>query len=214
MAEDYFNDSLMDVESGVEALEETVDAFADVTTIFPVIHSDKPVETPQSQPSQAPTNFGLPPSQTNLKENNLSSPKTQFLNLTIYILACVLILSYICFPDHNSWNGFLFGICFVYLVGNLKDWIYDNYLSDRDSQIFRVKRNNGISTTYTIPSVKEHTPLKKYEVSMQILKVYLSMLIKGGSSTWFCFVFYKYSIKHRETMPSNIPLGIEIIAFY
>lgn len=167
---DDLTDSLLDVESGIEALEETIEGFGDVTNKPISFQNDKP---PESSPNSSPptqTNFGLPPSKSNLKNNPLECKK-YFLNFTMYFLTVFLIINYVLFPKSNVWNGFLLGIWCFSLASCLKHWLLDNYFSHWEPQkgrIFQLKRSSAIPAVYTIPSVKEHQPLKKYEVSFII----------------------------------------------
>lgn len=73
------------------------------------------------------------------------------------------------FPNSNVWMGFLLGLWFFSLINNLKQWLLDNYFSEWEPKrsYFQLKNTNDIPITYTIPSVKEHTPMKKYEVCMR-----------------------------------------------
>ncbi|CAK1547090.1 unnamed protein product [Leptosia nina] len=119
MTKDILNDSL-EVESGIEALEDTIDAFGDVSPVDNQYPSNRPVDmmSPPT-PISTPANFGLPP---------------------------------------RIW-------CFCF-VSNMKQWVLDTYFSDweqNSGSFFQLKRSNTVPLAYTIPSVKEHTPLKKYE---------------------------------------------------
>lgn len=116
--------------------------------------------------TSSPTNFGLPPSKNNLLKDEASKkPKTYFLKFSMYLLTIFLLLNCILFPNCNVWNGFLLGIWCFYFASTLKEWVLDNYFSDEPRKgFFQLNRSNSIPFTYTIPSVKEHTPLKKYEV--------------------------------------------------
>jgi hypothetical protein len=174
ISKDYLNDgNMMEVESGVEAFEDNLDGFGDVTnTEAEPPQKDKAVDHPPT-PQPLPTNtFGLPPSKSNLlKAEKSERPKTYFFNFTMYFLTFLLFLNYILFPNSNVWNGFLLGIWFFYLASECKGWVLDNFFSDNETNkksFLQLKRNSTISATYTIPSVKEHTPMKKYEV--RILK--------------------------------------------
>lgn len=157
------------MESGVEALEDTIDAFGDLNQIETDVKNQKRDDSSLGQPiaTSSPTNFGLPPSKNNLLKNEASmKPKTYFLKFSMYLLTIFLLLNYILFPNCNVWNGFLLGIWCFYFVSNLKEWVLDNYFSDEPRKgFFQLNRSNSIPLTYTIPSVKEHRPLKKYEVS-------------------------------------------------
>lgn len=158
----------LEVESGVEALEDTIDAFGDLNQIETDVMNQKRDESSLGQPiaTSSPTNFGLPPSKNNLlKDESSKKPKTYFLKFSMYLLTIFLLLNCILFPNCNVWNGFLLGIWCFYFASNLKEWVLDNYFSDEPRKgFFQLNRSNSIPFTYTIPSVKEHTPLKKYEV--------------------------------------------------
>lgn len=166
---DDLTDSLLDVESGIEALEDTMDGFGDVTNIPPTFLNNKPSDNTPNQSPPTPTNFGLPPSKSNLKSSKSHNSKTYFLNFTMYFLTIFLIINYFLFPNSNVWNGFLLGIWFFSLASSLKHWLLDNYFSHWEPQkgsIFQLKRSSAMPAAYTIPSVKEHQPMKKFEVSL------------------------------------------------
>ncbi|XP_039754159.1 testis-expressed protein 2 [Pararge aegeria] len=163
---EFLQDSL-EVESGVEALEDTIDAFGDVTQVDTDI-LNRTLDTDVSRPPSAPTNFGLPPSKNNLlKDETTIKPKKAYLfKYSMYILTIFLIINYLLFPNCNIWNGFWLGIWFFCVVTNMKDWVLDNYFSEwepRKTGYFQLKRTSAVPFAYTIPSVKEHRPLKKYE---------------------------------------------------
>lgn len=161
------SESMLDVESGIEALEDNIDGFGDITSCDTIgFENTKPYE-PSPSPPPSPTNSGLPPSKTNLQnQNNPNRPKTYFFNFTMYLLTFLLLVNYMLFPNSNIWNGFLLGIWFFCFASNAKHWLLDNYFSDWEPQkgnFFQLKRSSTTPITYTIPSVKEHRPLKKYE---------------------------------------------------
>ncbi|KAM3964562.1 testis-expressed protein 2 [Aphomia sociella] len=166
LSKDFLSDgNLMDVESGIEALEDTLEGFGDITHVeTDNRQGTKPIESSHTQPPPTPTNFGLPPSKSNLK---LQDPKqkTYFMKFSMYFLTFLLLVNYVLFPNSNIWNGFLLGIWFFCFTSNLKQWLLDNYFSDEPykASFFQLKNNSATPATYTIPSVKEHTPLKKYE---------------------------------------------------
>ncbi|XP_072932096.1 testis-expressed protein 2-like isoform X2 [Epargyreus clarus] len=168
VTKDCLNDnSLMEVESGVEALEDTIDAFGDMTPINTDTNK-KPVDPtfPQPIPTNLPTNFGLPPSRNNFHTPEKDKKeKTYFLNFFMYFLTFLLVVNYLLFPNSNVWNGFLLGLWFFCFAGNLKQWLLDNYFSEWEPRkgFFQLKKSSTMPMTYTIPSVKEHRPMKKYE---------------------------------------------------
>ncbi|KOB71170.1 Testis-expressed sequence 2 protein, partial [Operophtera brumata] len=144
---DYFVDSLLEVESGIEALEDTMDGFGDVTSL-PVLEGQKNVPTEGTpnppQPPTARTNISLPPSKPNLPKNKLSRTKTYFLTFTMYFLTIILIINFVLFPNANVWNGFLLGIWSFSLGSNVKSWLLDNYFSHWEPQnrsFFQLKRS-------------------------------------------------------------------------
>ncbi|XP_052740221.1 testis-expressed protein 2 [Bicyclus anynana] len=155
----------LEVESGVEALEDTIDAFGDVNQVETDILNR--TQDTESRPPSAPANFGLPPSKNNLHKENPSknSKKTYIFTFSMYFLTIFLIINYLLFPNCNIWIGFWLGIWFFCLVGNVKDWVLDTYFSEdtRKTGLLQLKRTSAVPFTYTIPSVKEHRPLKKYE---------------------------------------------------
>nr|XP_026488194.1 testis-expressed protein 2 isoform X1 [Vanessa tameamea] len=156
----------LEVESGVEALEDTIDAFGDLNQIETDIHSQKRDSSLlQPIPTSPPSNFGLPPSKSNLhKEEPTKKQKAYFLKFSMYLLTIFLLINYILFPNCQIWNGFLLGIWFFCLASNLKEWLLDNYCSDEPRRgFFQLNRTSSVPFTYTIPSVKEHRPIKKYE---------------------------------------------------
>ncbi|KAL4709963.1 hypothetical protein ACJJTC_003926 [Scirpophaga incertulas] len=165
ISRDDLNESnLLDVESGVEALEDTLDAFGDVTDAKEV--HKKPIDKPPT-PQPLISNIGLPPSKSNLiKSEHSDNSKSYFFNFAMYFLIFLLFVSYILFPNANVWNGFVLGIWFFYLVSECKGWVLDNFFSDNEiikGSHLHLKRSTSMPATYTIPSVKEHTPMKKYE---------------------------------------------------
>lgn len=169
---DYLTDSLLDVESGIEALEDTMDGFGDVTSL-PVLagQNNMPTESTSNPAPTMLTNFGLPPSKSDLHKSKLSQSKRYFLNFTMYFLTFFLIVNFVLFPDKNVWNGFLLGIWSFCLASNVKHWVLDNYFTHwepRKRSFFEFNGCRAMPATYTIPSVKEHQPLKKYEVSIVI----------------------------------------------
>ncbi|XP_045772138.1 testis-expressed protein 2 [Maniola jurtina] len=163
IAGEFLQDSL-EVESGVEALEDTIDAFGDQ------VETDIENRTQNSdviRPPPTPTNFGLPPSKNNLlKEESTRKPKKVYLfKFSMYLLTIFLIINFLLFPNCNIWNGFWLGIWFFCFISNVKDWVLDNYFSEWEPRktFFQLKNTNTVPFAYTIPSVKEHRPLKKYE---------------------------------------------------
>ncbi|CAH0397973.1 unnamed protein product [Chilo suppressalis] len=168
-SKDYQNDgNMMDVESGVEALEDTLDAFGDVTNADADLQqNDKPLGSPPTPQPTITNNFGLPPSKNNL--NKLQSPeksKAYFFNFTMYFITIFVFVNYLLFPNCKLWNGFLLGIWIFYIASQLKTWVLENFFTDEESHrrpFLHIKRSSTIPPTYTIPSVQEHTPMKKYE---------------------------------------------------
>ncbi|KAJ0177113.1 hypothetical protein K1T71_007122 [Dendrolimus kikuchii] len=165
---EFLTDSnMMEVESGIEALEDNIDGFGDIpSNIERNLPSDSPIENIPSHPPPTPTNFGLHPSKSNLQKKKEIEPKTYFLNFSMYFLTFMLLVNYILFPYSNIWNGFLLGIWFFCFASNFKHWLLDNFLSEGDPQkgsYFQLKRSSATPAAYTIPSVKEHRPMKKYE---------------------------------------------------
>ncbi|CAG9786258.1 unnamed protein product [Diatraea saccharalis] len=168
LSKDYQSDSnMMEVESGVEALEDTLDGFGDVTNVDASQQKEKSVSSlPTPQPITT-RNLGLPPSKNNRNMPQTSEiSKTYFLNFTMYFLTFFVFINYMLFPKSNLWNGFLLGIWFFYIASVLKNWVLDNFFSDVESHkppFLHMKRSSVVPSTYTIPSVQEHTPMKKYE---------------------------------------------------
>ncbi|XP_060802746.1 testis-expressed protein 2 isoform X2 [Amyelois transitella] len=167
MSKDFLNDSnMLEVESGVEALEDTLDGYTNshVESDNPNIHQHVDKNPPSLPSRDSPTNFGLPPSKSNLKTMQTPEQKTYFFNFSMYFLTFLLFVNFILFPKWNIWNGFLLGLWFFSFSSNFKQWLMDTYFSDDPkSSFFQLKRSSMTPVTYTIPSVKEHTPLKKYE---------------------------------------------------
>lgn len=164
--QDSSTDNMMEVESGVEALEDNIDGFGDIpSNVDGSLSYTKPSQNEPNNPPPTPMNIGLPPSKSNLHKKQEAEPKTYFLNFTMYFLTFLLFLNYIFFPNSNIWNGFLLGIWFFCFANNLKQWLLDNFFSDEPQKgsFFQLKRSSAMPATYTIPSVKEHRPLKKYE---------------------------------------------------
>lgn len=140
------------------------------------------MESEPMQTTHTPTSFGLPPSKSNIKNpRNSNKPKTYFLNFSMYFLTFLIFVNYFLFPNSNIWNGFVLGLWFFCFTSNLKSWLLDNYFSEsepRSATLLQLKRSSAMPTTYTIPSVKEHRPMKKYEVSIhQTLRLLLILFI-------------------------------------
>ncbi|XP_038212158.1 testis-expressed protein 2 isoform X2 [Zerene cesonia] len=168
ISKDILNDSSLEVESGIEALEDTIDAFGDVNPMDNIYQNNTTeIRANPPTPVTTPANFGLPPSKSNLiKNESQKKTKGSFFSYTMYFLTIFLVLNYVLFPNANIWNGFLLGIWFFYFVSNVKQWFLDNYFSEWEpsaSSFFQLKRTSVQPLAYTIPSIKEHTPLKKYE---------------------------------------------------
>lgn len=177
-SKDLFNDSnMMDVESGVEALEDTLDGFGYTTSLDKENNlGNKPIEInpcPPPPPGISSANLGLPPTKNNFQKTHQAKTKSCILSYYMYILTFILLVNYFLFPKSHIWNGFVLGIWFFCFVSDIKDWFFDNYFSDEPSKtsFFQLKRTNTLPMTYTIPSVKEHTPLKKYEVRAYMWKI-------------------------------------------
>ncbi|XP_013143593.1 PREDICTED: uncharacterized protein LOC106107325 isoform X2 [Papilio polytes] len=161
-------DDNVEIESGVEALEDTIDAFGDITQLDSESHDNKPIEITSAipQPLVAPMDFNFPPSKNDLnKTNDTCRTRTNFFNCTMYFLTIFLLLNYILFPNANIWIGFLLGLWVFYCITCFKTWILDNYFSEWEPKrsFYQFKQSNDIPVAYTIPPVKEHTPMKKYE---------------------------------------------------
>ncbi|XP_050670951.1 testis-expressed protein 2 isoform X2 [Leptidea sinapis] len=159
------NDNSFEVESGIEALEDTIDSYGDLNSA----ENDIPVELNFNLPTPVPpSNFGLPPSKNNLHkpDSQQKEKKTYFLNFTMYFLTILLLINYLLFPNANIWNGFWLGIWVFSVVCEVKRWVLDTYFSEWEpssGSFIQLKRSSMTPVAYTIPSVKEHTPLKKYE---------------------------------------------------
>ncbi|XP_068631680.1 testis-expressed protein 2 [Battus philenor] len=163
---DVPRDDSIEIESGVEALEDTIDAFGDVTQIESETPENKPPEISITPSPIAPMDLNFPPSKNGLPNTKESSnPKTSLFNLTIYFLTIFLLLNYILFPNSNIWIGFLLGLWVFCFGSNLKAWVLENYFTDWEPKrsYFQLKHSNEVPVMYTIPSVKEHRPIKKYE---------------------------------------------------
>lgn len=84
------------------------------------------------------------------------------------LLTMLVLLSYVLLPNANTWNGFLLGLWIFNFLLEVKQWVLDTYFCEWDSDknnFVKIKKNNSLfNPAYTIPSVKEHMPLKKYEV--------------------------------------------------
>lgn len=180
LTKEVINANLLDVESGVEALEDGIDGFGDASQMDANVPSNIPIE---NVPIQAPVmslngaNFNLPPSQSNLQSSQ-ETTKSTFFNFTIYFLTFLLLLNYILFPNSNIWNGFLLGIWFFCFASNLKHYLLNNYFSEWEpskTSLLQLKRSSAMPPTYTIPSVKEHRPIKKYEVKFICIYIKLNI---------------------------------------
>ncbi|XP_075973368.1 testis-expressed protein 2 isoform X2 [Anticarsia gemmatalis] len=168
MSRDFLNDSsMMEVESGIEALEDTIDGFGDIqNNIDTQCPRASPIEMEHVPPPPTPNNFGFPPSRNNLKKpSNTDQPKQYFFNFSMYFLTFLVFMSHFLFPNWNIWNGFILGLWFFCFSSNLKSYVLDTFFSDSDQKpsLMQLKRSSAMPPTYTIPVVKEHKPLKKYE---------------------------------------------------
>ncbi|KAJ8730201.1 hypothetical protein PYW07_017239 [Mythimna separata] len=165
---DVLNDAQMEVESGVEALEDTIDSFGDIHNADPVVSSGKQ-QNLDSDPVPPPPNmhFGPPPSKNNKKGNQkLPNKPNHFCSFSMYFLTFLILISFTLFPNSNVWNGFVLGLWFFCFTSSLKNWVLDTYCSEfepKSNALIRLKRSSAMPPSYTIPSVKEHTPIKKYE---------------------------------------------------
>lgn len=181
MTREFLNDnSMMEVESGIEALEDTIDGYGDIHNIETPYQKTNPMDTEPVDSPPTPNNFGFPPSRNNLKEPKKDdSPKCYFFNFSMYIFTFLVCVNYLLFPNSNIWNGFLLGLWFFCFSSNLKSYLLDTFFTDSDQKpsAFQMKRSSALPPTYTIPVVKEYRPLKKYEVSY-ILELYLRRLDK------------------------------------
>ncbi|XP_063824841.1 testis-expressed protein 2 isoform X2 [Ostrinia nubilalis] len=168
VSRDILNDSnMMEVESGVEALEDTLDGFGYVPNPETNPRDNAQDNIPPTPPPLLPSNFGMPPSKSNLhKAPSSEKPRVYFFTFTMYFLTFLLFINYVLFPNASIWNGFILGIWFYCLANETKSWVLDNYFSDTEPTkvaFLQLKRSSAMPPSYTIPSVKEHRPLKKYE---------------------------------------------------
>lgn len=171
ISKDLLDDSMMDVESGIEALEES---HADILDIPPPDLSSTPQppnEPPPPYIEPITTSFSSPPNKNNSPKMQLKSvqkARAYFFNFFMALLTVFLLLSYALFPNADMWNGFLLGLWIFNLLAELKQWVLDTYFcewdSDKNNFVQNKKTNVLFNPVYTIPSVKEHRPLKKYEV--------------------------------------------------
>ncbi|XP_063618771.1 testis-expressed protein 2 isoform X1 [Cydia splendana] len=159
--------SMLEVESGVEALEDTnIDALGDVNLYKDSGEKNSPVLNILPCTVQrpiTPTNFGSPPSKNDI---TTETPRHYFFNFTMYILTFLLIVNYLLFPDSHAWNGFLLGVWTFTFGSNLKQWFLATYFStakEPRTSFFQFKRSSAVPYTYSIPNVKEHRPIKKHE---------------------------------------------------
>ncbi|XP_049868978.1 testis-expressed protein 2 isoform X2 [Pectinophora gossypiella] len=167
LTKDILSDPNMEVESGIEALEDGIDGFGDTPQPDNDCPSyNKPIDFSPSQPLQTPASFGSPPGKANELKLLNGKPKKYFLTFPVYFLTFLLFINYILFPEYNIWNGFLLGLWSFYLGSIVKQWLTDTYFGEWEpykGSFFQLKRSSAMPITYTIPSVKEHRPLKKYE---------------------------------------------------
>lgn len=165
---DILEDNLIEVESGVEALEESnIDVFGDISQDI----SDGSLlgSKDKSPIKRLPSRIPFTPNRNNENKppEKSEKPKTYFFTFFMSFLTIVFIISYILFPRSHLWNGFVLGLLVYYIMSVLKQWVLDTYFCEWESDkssFFQVKRSNIAPITFTIPSVKEHRPLKKYEV--------------------------------------------------
>lgn len=161
---DLIDDNLMDVESGVEAVEEPPSDIVNMPTQQNNI-SHENNEPQQPSIKLIPSTITATP---NKKFSQLEKTKgpMHFINFMMIFLTFILLISYLCFPNSNSWNGFVFGLWVFYFLSECKRYVLDTYFCDWEtdkSTFYKAKRNTLPSTFYTMPSVKEHRPLKKHE---------------------------------------------------
>ncbi|CAG9584467.1 unnamed protein product [Danaus chrysippus] len=160
LAREFLQDSI-EIESGVEALEDTIDAFGDANQIE-MEDNKRTTETPTNQANTS--NFGQPPNKNNIHKDE--PKKNYFFKFSMYFLTIFLFVNYVLFPNSNIWNGFLLGIWFFCFATNVRDWLMDNYFRDwepRKGGFFQLKQSATLPFIYTIPTIKEHKPLKKFE---------------------------------------------------
>lgn len=165
-------DDGLEVESGVEAFEDIdMDVIPDNSLLDEIEGGTRPANADLTLKPSTPTHFPYRLPQDNDKYNKPQTPtvdqKTYLFSCTLYILTFLLLLNYTIFPNSYLWNGFLLGMWFFYFLSSLKQYVLDTYFTDRDDDppYFKLKKNKiPEPVSYTIPSVKEHRPLKKYEV--------------------------------------------------
>lgn len=90
---DYLNDSMMEVESGVEALEDTIDGYGEIHNVDPLVSSGKPMDTDPLPPPLSSANFGSPPSKNNIQSPQLSTKPSYFFNFSMYFLTFLIFIS-------------------------------------------------------------------------------------------------------------------------
>ncbi|XP_048482601.1 testis-expressed protein 2 isoform X1 [Plutella xylostella] len=164
-------DDGLEVESGVEAFEDIdMDVIPDNSLLDEIEGGTRPANADLTLKPSTPTHFPYRLPQDNDKYNKPQTPtvdqKTYLFSCTLYILTFLLLLNYTIFPNSYLWNGFLLGMWFFYFLSSLKQYVLDTYFTDRDDDppYFKLKKNKiPEPVSYTIPSVKEHRPLKKYE---------------------------------------------------
>lgn len=154
----------------MEALEYTN---MDVITEADVLDCENHVgQNPDQKDSSPPyvvyTERNQPPSKNNkLKpQDKPVQAKASLFTFCIYFIVFLIVVSYAIFPNANTWNGFLYGLLFVNLVSNVRQWVLDHYFKESEEPgLFQVKKSGDPPSTFTIPPVKEYKPMKKYEVS-------------------------------------------------
>lgn len=165
---DLLDDSLLDVESGVEALEGTHLDVNETEGETNETNKENNSESKQPYIQKIPSNFSTPPNKNVPNEKIPNKRKTYFINFFMTLLTVILFISYIFLPNSNLWIGFVLGLWMFYFMSELKHYILDTYFCDWDSDqnnVYQFKKNTDLTQTiYTIPSIKEHRPLKKYEV--------------------------------------------------
>lgn len=168
LRKELLTDTQMEVESGIEALEDNLDGFCEINESDQPLFDGKPSDKDPSKRKDGHVTFGSPPSKNNMMDKKLTSKRNHFCSFTMYFLTFLIFISFILFPNSNVWNGFVLGLWFFCFTSTLKSWLLDTFFTEFEQSkpsMIQLKRSSAMPVSYTIPSVKEHTPIKKYEVS-------------------------------------------------
>ena len=202
---DLLTDTHMEVESGVEAFEDNLDGFGEINDTESPLSSGKPSDKENSKRQHSHVSFGPPPSKHDMKDKKSVSRPNHFSSFSMYFLTFLIFISFILCPNSNIWNGFVLGLWFFCFTSSLKSWILDTFFTEFEQSkpgLIQLKRSSSMPPSYTIPSVKEHTPIKKYEVSNTSIIIFSIFSLCG------CRI-HPFRPAAGNEAPSSIPVSGE-----